>query len=411
MTTLANGDRPPVGAIVHSSNGRDYLVIANPGGVGGVSGLDIGLTSANRAAAQATTANRSSSTSSSAPASSSSASSGSSSTGAASTGTNASSARWTASDQEHFMNLNSTTSILAANWYARNISHALIAFETAAANNNVQGMTAAQRSLAYTRYRAGIATLADLLDLYPDPEERHTFVRNAYAAGNIHASDIIFGPSLGGIRIDGDSSQQDIIRSNMQLLTDHSLVVDNLGMVGYLNYLPNNPRLPVGTELVRTLITHEFRTSIRIDPTGSHQAPDRGHGDRPYDGTGFPSRVYFAPNRQSYMWTIVNPTTGYVSRELTPTPLHIILAHELIHSERTVRGDSERKTITIVGNRLPNNEHFTSTIIDSFGNLTTVTDFVSIEDLMTVGLHANSNHITENMIRAEHGLRLRGRYK
>jgi len=49
--------------------------------------------------------------------------------------------------------------------------------------------------------------------------------------------------------------------------------------------------------------------------------------------------------------------------------------------------------------------------MDPAGKLVTVTDSVLVDELMTVGLHPKSNDITENMIRKEHGLSERARYK
>lgn len=111
--------------------------------------------------------------------------------------------------------------------------------------------------------------------------------------------------------------------------------------------------------------------------------------------------VLFNPNFDPYVLT-VNPYDG--SGYYDKRPAFIGLAHELIHADRDIRN------VTLSGS-----SKYTYTSSErSFwtGNYKVESDYARNEELATIGIMYNDGYwdITENDIRAEHGLWLRGAY-
>jgi len=123
------------------------------------------------------------------------------------------------------------------------------------------------------------------------------------------------------------------------------------------------------------------------------------------NGKGSDTEVYFNPKADPDIMT-VDPATGNVSA--AKRPAFIGLAHELIHAERSMRGEAIDYGITA-----DYTYQISKRRIDAGRDLEirTHTQHVPKEELATVGLAYNKNgDITENMIRAEHNLRPRGAY-
>ena len=256
----------------------------------------------------------------------------------------------------------------------------------------------------------------DVLEVIPSQEERRIFIQSAYQTGYISAKDIEFGSYPGGgLRLSGDSYERGVTISTLQMLTNHILVQDANGRVGYLNHPLSTQSLPAGNELIRRVIGSKHATTIEYDLDGLNSINLSGinvngawilPNGSPNEGAG--SRITFVPDERLHLWTVI-PNTNVLSRETTHMPLHIILAHELIHADRYARGIAQSADLADGGTPVQNREYVTTRIMNSSGVITEVTDFLLVEELMTVGLHPNSHSITENMIRLEHGLRERGR--
>ena len=82
---------------------------------------------------------------------------------------------------------------------------------------------------------------------------------------------------------------------------------------------------------------------------------------------------------------------------LTRQPAHIILAHELIHADRAMRG------VTIP---LYQGDSISLETARAIFGTRTITHTFQLEEMATIGIgnHHTANCITENMIRSEHGL-------
>ena len=114
--------------------------------------------------------------------------------------------------------------------------------------------------------------------------------------------------------------------------------------------------------------------------------------------------IYFNPNLNPEIWTI-DENTGAVY--LATRPTFIGLAHELIHADRDIRGtyiDLSQET------SFSYNYWHDGWFYSSIKNRSL---YVPDEELATIGLMYNDWYwdITENAIRAEHGLPLRGAYR
>ncbi|MDE6150076.1 MAG: type III secretion system effector protein, partial [Ruminococcus sp.] len=99
----------------------------------------------------------------------------------------------------------------------------------------------------------------------------------------------------------------------------------------------------------------------------------------------------------------INPNNGIVSKQTSNAPVCITLAHELIHADRIMRG------LQIPNNKKSHNKYITG--FNRYHSPIYKDEYVPQEELATVGLlPKNNNDITENQIRKEHGLWLRGGY-
>ena len=111
------------------------------------------------------------------------------------------------------------------------------------------------------------------------------------------------------------------------------------------------------------------------------------------NGEGTDSTIKYNPESNPSIKTLQK--NGTVKKE--GRPREIGLAHELVHSEHADQGDID----------LSKTKH---TYKDDNGN--NVTQKVRKEELRTVGVggHNKAGDITENNIRSEQGLKLRGAY-
>jgi len=197
----------------------------------------------------------------------------------------------------------------------------------------------------------------------------------------------------GGVLLPVNPVERQIILKELQNLTSKNLAVDRDGYV-YIDKEADFSTTPKGDELIERLVNSNRTCTIEIS-YGTGNAHGSIDQDNAINGVGSDSIVYFDPASNPDILTL-NPATGRV--EPKPRPSYIGLGHELIHADRSMRGVKIDKSVI---------EYQTYT--DMFGK--TWVEKVRAEELATVGIsHNKPNDITENCLRKEHGLGIRGAY-
>jgi len=215
------------------------------------------------------------------------------------------------------------------------------------------------------------------------------------------------------IRLPANAQERETVMRYMQSLTNHHLF-QYRGESGdfYLSYLTirredlagtNQAWLGYGNHLVSRMISDRNTVSISLtDGVNSHQTNSwDAFSIEGTPGAGSGGRIYFNPNLS--VSTIVVNEIGIANLEVAPT--HIVLAHELIHADRAMRGVMSASGMISVEVPFPG-----SSMIHTF----------RFEEFMTIGNPRIGNVggtgltfyfagftadcITENMIRQEHGL-------
>ena len=203
------------------------------------------------------------------------------------------------------------------------------------------------------------------------------------------------------IELSGTAAQQQTMLSYLQKLTDHQLGINSYGHV-YISVRATremNNLFAHGNALIERMIASDHLTRIMItadvNRVGLYYGPT----------IGYLHIVRFNPNSRPYTYTA--GSSGIAS--LTAIPLHIILAHELIHSDRFARGVSFEE-----GREVVRWQSYGIGITASFPpglSIATIRnrrENTPLEEWATIGLgHQTANCITENMIRQEHGLQRR----
>jgi len=220
-------------------------------------------------------------------------------------------------------------------------------------------------------------------------------------------------PSGRVIELPGNRDQRNTILRQMQMLTNHELravqVDDSWHLAATLadrNLVESDGGtwLSHGNELILRMIASEHTvqiTSITGNARSSPAARSRfrlSRADELYastPGIGAGGEVLFNTLERGYSYTMDD--NGISS--LTRVPSHILLAHELIHADRAMRGvtipDSQTGNVSLVLDR-----RFASSVTHRR---------IALEELATIGIgnHHTSNCITENMFRQEHGFDIR----
>jgi RHS repeat-associated protein len=141
-----------------------------------------------------------------------------------------------------------------------------------------------------------------------------------------------------------------------------------------------------GTELISRVINSSNTMTITVGTPGSGNFETDVNSANAINGVGTDVNVSFDPTSNPNILT-VNSKTGNVSGKKRPN--QIGLGHEIIHGERSMRGEA-----------IDYSDMGTHTYQDANGN--TVTQTVPKEELGTVGLkHNTSKDITENDLRKE----------
>ncbi|MCL2388572.1 MAG: M91 family zinc metallopeptidase, partial [Defluviitaleaceae bacterium] len=207
------------------------------------------------------------------------------------------------------------------------------------------------------------------------------------------------------IQLAGTAEQRETILSYMQTLTDHRLGTDADGIVYISSRATRNIQFANGNALIERMIASEHVTRIIItDDRNAFYHRNRYNAMIP--GVGAGGTIHFNPSVDAWTFTLNN--SGY--SHLTSIPANIVLAHELIHADRAMRGvnlgqDRVSHTIRVRVDRMRISVY---RIFGSTTRLTNVRHRISQEEMATIGLRLHvPGDITENMIRGEHGLRPR----
>jgi len=192
----------------------------------------------------------------------------------------------------------------------------------------------------------------------------------------------------------GTEEERKIIFENLQMLTDDHITYNlETGEVVFSDLPKEEPTSghQKGTQLISELIESDYSINIySIDKGGSYMTTHDFNNSKNGIGTG--SNVYLDINTSPEIPTL-DPSTGTVKPETRP--LFISLGHELCHSYGAMTGTMEEVGYTQY------------TYLDSTKNMKWIT--TKNEELVNVGLMGERT-ITENDIRKEHGLKLRGSY-
>ena len=205
-------------------------------------------------------------------------------------------------------------------------------------------------------------------------------------------------PSGLEILLAGTADEQRILLSYLQQLTDHTLDITVQGSVFIAYHALSNLRFPGGNELIERMLVSAHVVTINLSSGANVFRFNITNATNPEIGTG--GRIYFNPTSIGYTYT--RNQAGITS--FTRAPVVTILAHELIHADRAMRGAiiplSQTADITIQMERArfsPLRMHSPTRSI--------IHHNILLEEWATIGLgHFTDICITENMIRREHGL-------
>jgi RHS repeat-associated protein len=228
-------------------------------------------------------------------------------------------------------------------------------------------------------------------------------------------------PDGNEVVLGGTAQDQQTTLAELQNLTDHNLTVDSNSGVVSINSTPNTTQFNSGNALVERLINSGNTCTIVVNTTQGNSANatiwDDAYRNEYFFGLihsnniGSDTTVNFNP--QSPLATTptimtVDPATGNVFAAVRPN--YIGLGHELIHAERAMSG----RTIDLANSadyRYQIDRIQRSFLWFSWWEKIYATERERIEEYATVGLMGNDDcDITENDLRAEHGLNPRGAY-
>ncbi len=219
-------------------------------------------------------------------------------------------------------------------------------------------------------------------------------------------------PSGYRIVISAETSEDDktLLLKTIGTLTDHEISINSNNEVYITNYVVNNMQYPEGNKLLESLINSKRTITIYLAPDGENEVkfyyPNGDYVSRTDSlkiGTYYDVFISLNPNLlpsiliEDTEWEGEDDYPHY--KEETPE-FFIVAAHELIHAYQAVNGvaisSKSRKDIYYY---VAGDPHLRG-------------KSAKISELLTVGsiFEPASYAITENMIRAEHGLSLREAY-
>ena len=217
-----------------------------------------------------------------------------------------------------------------------------------------------------------------------------------YAANN----PILFiDPDGNKLVLQGTHQQRMELLATLQKLTNDNLFVNRktgVVTVGKPRWDNINKNLSIGTKLIREIIKHQHTTTIKKNDDGIRQSTAENEWARinvPHPkGMIAGSNAHIDIDLSATTNRVRNPITGNVLEKMTDAK--IILAHELIHSLRYMRGISR-----------PSSETASYTYLESSNGTigTFVKENEKTEELITIGLGNwyNKFEYNENKIRKE----------
>ena len=210
------------------------------------------------------------------------------------------------------------------------------------------------------------------------------------------------------IQLTGTVEEQQIILSYLQELTDHSLAIAKNGTVYISAFAEDNIKYENGNNLLTRMIDNEHTTTIIIDNNTENQTSYRDI-DWAYNKKGVDAVVILNIKNDPDIMTI-DSETGNVRPAKGPG--YIGLAHEMIHADRLMRGVAiKRNKFSTYRYQIDKVKKYFIFKFWSWMSPVYRVEKVRKEELATIGLkHNKKGDITENMIRKEHGLNLRGAY-
>jgi RHS repeat-associated protein len=188
-----------------------------------------------------------------------------------------------------------------------------------------------------------------------------------------------------------------LILGNLQKLTNDKLVYSTQkdGTIKIKVASLGEGNKTAGTNLIRRSNSSDKTMTIQMTSAGSGNSETDVNSANAINGKGTDVNVYFDPTSDPSIMT-EDPKTGNVSGKKRPS--QVGLAHEMIHGERSMRGEA-----------IDYDEWGTQTYKDASGK--TVTEPVRKEEAATSGVkHHTKKDITENQIRKEQGQNKRGAY-
>ena len=215
------------------------------------------------------------------------------------------------------------------------------------------------------------------------------------------------------IKLRGNPEQNRVMLQGLNKLTDFPLIqgVDGTVEVGLVPFAPTTTNhFPQGNELVGRMIAsdkvvevHKFNSPSRFNVV-PNSLTDASNGV----GTGSVisvNRTHQALNQPIVPTVIVPEADANVGQHI---PFHIAFGHELIHADRAMRG------VLIDPNQLTDHRYIYLDVIprNASNEVKTLTEHTPLEELATIGLGGfhTPSCVTENGLRREQGLPLRGAY-
>ena len=219
---------------------------------------------------------------------------------------------------------------------------------------------------------------------------------------------IYMDPSGHVIILSGTEHEKNDILQNLQELTDHNLGYDDSGNIIIMPTVYNEVKYTKGNELLSRMIgsTHAVTIETVHGTTGNSYLVNNSN-DAADENIGSGGTVKFNPNpTKDVLIKTVDPNTGNVTAKKRPE--YIGLVHELIHADRSMRGRNLRLNKGYYIYQVSaSSHHFWGDVVTKGMKRQNVYQ----EELATSGLkYFKKGDITENDIRREHGLNLRGAY-
>ena len=209
------------------------------------------------------------------------------------------------------------------------------------------------------------------------------------------------------LRISGSESFVDTVMHYLRMLTDHTLEMDGNKVI--ISAFATEITRPLGNELLERVINSTNVTTIQTGGGAGNFITNWQHNRNYFNGVGADNlRINLRPNSISQTYTL-NPLTGFF--EMMEMPFHITVAHELIHADRMMRGDAINVRRTS-NNRILTGQATRYIFSPSFISWTSNvyrTENRPREEFAAIGIrYHRQGDITENQIRQEHGLPIRG---